>query len=151
MNRWFFLAFFMLPTFLLCGQNKTGQEFFEKLSMSNGSLGSLMVIQEPGIEQLVGIHIDERKRKYGVEGFRIQLFLGSNYKAKKEAIEVKARALSLIPYEKIYIMYEAPFWRVQVGNFRSKNASLGLYRKLKKEFPSCYPVPVNNIRLSDLD
>jgi hypothetical protein len=141
----------MLSAFLLCGQNKTGQDFFERLSMSNDSMGMLMITQDTGIEKLVGIHIDESKRTHGIEGFRIQLFLGSNYQAKKEAIDVKAKALLLIPQEKIYIMYEAPFWRVQVGNFRSKNASLVLYRKLKKEFPSCYPVPVNNIRISDLE
>ncbi|TLX77462.1 SPOR domain-containing protein [Labilibacter sediminis] len=134
----------------LNGQNKTGQQFFEELSYSKGDSGRVNVIQDPELENMVGVHIDMNKRNGGIDGFRIQLYLGSSNNAKNEATEVKKKLLSLFSDEKIYVMYEAPFWRVQVGDFRSKNEALELYRSLKKEFPSCYPVPVNNISLSNL-
>lgn len=132
------------------GQNSTGQKFFGELSSREDSSGSINITQDPGIEDLVGIHIDMNKRNNGVDGFRIQIYLGSSNNAKTEASEIKKKLLSLFPGERIYVMYEAPFWRVQVGDFRSKNESLELYRKLEKEFPSCYPVPVDNIQLSSL-
>lgn len=139
---------------LLCtnlwSQENTGSAFFRQISYAQNDSGSLIIVQDPEIMKLVGIHIDCNKRIQGIEGFRIQLYLGSNKNAKKEATNIKIKLLSLFPEEKPYIMYEAPFWRVQVGDYRSKNESLGLYRKLKKEFPSCYPVPVNNISLSNL-
>ncbi len=131
-------------------QSSSGQEVFEKVISKNGSEGSVEITQSLEIEELVGIHLDMNKRSGGIDGFRIQLYLGSSNNAKKEAGEVKAKVLSLFQDEKIYMMYEAPFWRVQVGDFRSKSESLDLYRKLKKEFPSCYPVPVDNIQLSSI-
>ncbi|MCW3804261.1 SPOR domain-containing protein [Plebeiibacterium marinum] len=131
-------------------QNKSGQEFFSNLSEQKEGEGFLSISQPEDIQDLVGIHLDCNKRAGGVDGFRIQLFLGSGKDAKKQAGEVKAKVLELFPEEKIYLMYEAPFWRIQVGDFRSKSESLQLYRELKKEFPSCYPVPVDNIQMSNL-
>ncbi len=132
------------------GQNRTGKAFFEQISFQDKNQGKLEITQDEDIADLVGIHIDSNKRDGGIDGFRIQLYLGSSNNAKREASEVKAKVLSHFPDEKIYVMYEAPFWRVQVGDFRSKNESLRLYKKLREEFPSCYPVPVNNIQMKNL-
>ncbi len=145
------LSVFYFAIFALNAQNKTGQDFFSGLNEVKEGEGVLEITQAAEIKDLVGIHIDSNKRAGGIDGFRIQLFLGSSNTAKKDASQVKARLLELFPQEHIYVMYEAPFWRVQVGDFRSKNESLYLYRKLKKEFPGCYPVPVNNIKMSDLE
>ncbi len=151
MIRILFIAIIGFVFINVNAQNKSAQELFEKVTSHNGSNnGFVEIIQPVEIEDLVGIHLDMNKRAGGIDGFRIQLYLGSSNYAKKEASEVKAKVLSLFQDEKIYMMYEAPFWRVQVGDFRSKSESLELYRKLKKEFPSCYPVPVDNIQLSSL-
>lgn len=132
-------------------QTESGQKVLQKVTTKNNvQEGTIEITQSAEIDDLVGIHLDMNKRAGGIDGFRIQLYLGSSNNAKKEAGEVKAKVLSLFQDEKIYMTYEAPFWRVQVGDFRSKNESLELYRKLKKEFPSCYPVPVDNIQLSNL-
>ncbi len=147
----------VLFAFVLClfvshawSQENSGTRFFREICNAKSDSGSVTIMQDSGIEELIGIHIDVNKRNNGIDGFRIQLYLGSNNNAKREATDVKGKLLSLFPEERPYVMYEAPFWRVQVGNFRSKNESLELYRKLKKEFPSCYPVPVDNISLSSL-
>ena len=150
MSRILFVFVFCLLSLGVIAQNGTGDVFFRNLSALEKDSGSLVISQEPGIVDLVGIHIDANKRNKGVDGFRIQLYLGSNKNAKKEATDIKGKLLSLFPEEKPYVMYEAPFWRVQVGDFRSKNEALGLYKELRKEFPGCYPVPVNNISLSSL-
>ena len=150
MLRLFFSILLLLIFVVVSGQETTGSAFFRNLLEAKEDSGSITIEQDLALEELVGIHIDANKRSKGIDGFRIQLYLGSNNNAKKEATDVKGKLLSLFPDEKPYIMYEAPFWRVQVGDFRSKNEALGLYRKLKKEFPSCYPVPVNNISLESL-
>jgi len=150
MIKYLFLIMFCFVLVSTGAQNKAGKKFFEELTYPEQSKGKITVVQEDGIQDLIGIHLDMNKRNPGIEGFRIQLYLGSNNNAKKEATDVKAKVLSLFPDEKIYVMYEAPFWRVQVGDFRSKNESMGLYKKLRKEFPSCYPVPVDDIKMSSL-
>ncbi len=151
MIRILFVVIIGFVSLNVSAQNKSGQDLLEKVtSKSESNEGSVEITQSLEIDDLVGIHLDMNKRAGGVDGFRIQLYLGSSNNAKKEASEVKAKVLSLFQDEKIYMMYEAPFWRVQVGDFRSKSESLDLYKRLKKEFPSCYPVPVDNIQLSSL-
>ncbi len=151
MIRILFVVIIGFVSLKVSAQNKSGQDLLEKVtSKSESDEGSVEITQSLEIDDLVGIHLDMNKRAGGVDGFRIQLYLGSSNNAKKEASEVKAKVLSLFQDEKIYMMYEAPFWRVQVGDFRSKSESLDLYKRLKKEFPSCYPVPVDNIQLSSL-
>ncbi len=149
MKKSFVLGFFLCLIASVAAQDKTHNIIDEVTSSKDGE-GKVVVIQDPAINDLLKIHVDQNNRSKGVEGFRIQLYLGSNNNAKKEATEVKGKLLELFPDEKPYIMYEAPFWRVQVGDFRSKAEALGLYRKLKKEFPSCYPVPVSHIPLENL-
>ncbi len=149
MQKILFFTFFSFFTVLVAAQNKSGQQLADELTFPEPDQGTVELIQEDGIQDLVGIHIDSNKRQGGVDGYRIQLYLGSNSNARKEATDIKAKVLSSFPQEKIYVLYEAPYWRVQVGNFRSKNESLDLYKKLQKKFPSCYPVPVNNIKMSD--
>ncbi len=143
----FVLCFFVASAY---SQGNTGATFFNKISNQGSSQGSLTIVQDPGIAKLVGIHMDASNRSKLIDGFRIQLYLGSNNNAKNEATQVKTRLLSLFPNERPHVIYEAPFWRVQVGDFRSKDEALSLYKKLKPEFPSCYAVPVNNIPLSRL-
>ncbi len=146
------IVFFIVLSFcsvLATAQNESGQKLVDELTYPEPDQGSVELLQEDGIQDLVGIHIDSNKRQGGVDGYRIQLYLGSNNNARKEATDIKAQVLSSFPKEKIYVLYEAPYWRVQVGDFRSKNETLNLYKKLKKKFPSCYPVPVNNIKMSD--
>lgn len=143
----FILCFFVASAY---SQGNTGATFFNKISNQGSGQGSLTIVQDPGIAKLVGIHMDASNRSKVIDGFRIQLYLGSNNNAKNEATQVKTRLLSLFPNERPHVIYEAPFWRVQVGDFRSKNEALSLYKKLKPEFPSCYAVPVNNIPLSRL-
>lgn len=143
----FILCFFLTSAY---SQGNTGASFFNMISNQGSSQGSLTIVQDPGIANLVGIHMNASNKSKFIDGFRIQLYLGSNNNAKKEATQVKTRLLSLFPNERPHVIYEAPFWRVQVGDFRSKNEALSLYKKLKPEFPSCYTVPVNNIPLSGL-
>lgn len=145
--------FFILVLFVTTAhsQEVTGSSFFSQICKEDPKSGSLEIVQDAGIAKLVAIHIDANSKAKYIDGFRIQLYLGSNNNAKKEATLVKTKLLSIFPNERPHVIYEAPFWRVQVGDFRSKSEALPLYKKLKNEFPACYPVPVANIPLSSLD
>lgn len=80
------------------------------------------------------------------DGYRIQIYSGSGAKAKVEAQTAKQRFASAFPTEKIYVVYNAPFWRVRTGDFRFRNEALPLLYKVKKVFPGSYTVRDNTIR-----
>lgn len=70
-----FAFIFCLFVTNLKSQENTGTQFFRNICDAQTDSGSLIIFQEPGLENIVGIHIDANKKSRGIDGFRIQLYL----------------------------------------------------------------------------
>ena len=126
MKKLFFL--FILFPFLLVAQTDT------TLS-ENGDITS---INEKGIDALVHKYENILKAKNGVEGWRVQLM----FKAKQEEIkQLKIDFIKLYPEIPAYLEYDAPYYRVRVGNCRTKLEAIKIKHQISKNFPGAYPVP----------
>jgi hypothetical protein len=126
MKKLFFL-FILLP-FLSVAQTDT------TLS-ENGSITS---INEKGIDALVSKYENILKAKNGVEGWRVQIM----FKTKKEEIQqLKITFIKLYPKIPAYLEYDAPYYRVRVGNCRTKLEAIKIQRQISKNFPGAYAVP----------
>ena len=69
-----------------------------------------------------------------ISGFRIQLFSG-NERANANAI--KTKFLKLYPNQPAYISYQQPYFKIRVGNFRTKLEAKIFYNTIKSEFSDC--------------
>ena len=99
-----FLAF--LP-FSVNGQNDT------TFSLN----AEVLSINEKGIDALVGKYERILKEKNGVDGWRVQL----KFKAKEEEIlQLKLKFIRLYPNIPVLLEYEEPYYRIRVGNCRTK-------------------------------
>jgi hypothetical protein len=134
----------------LTGYSQTTKDIFQRLADDSPSEGTVRIIQEPGVADMVKQHIEQNKKSPGIDGFRIQLYSGSGTSSRKEAEDVKSRMMSAFPNQKVYLTYNAPFWRVRAGNYRNKSESMQLFSQLRGIFPNCYPVKDNTIKFSDL-
>ncbi len=134
----------------LTGYSQTTKDIFQRLADDTPSEGTVRIIQEPGVADMVKQHIEQNKKSPGIDGFRIQLYSGSGTSSRKEAEDVKSRMMSAFPNQKVYLTYNAPFWRVRAGNYRNKSESMQLFSQLRGIFPNCYPVKDNTIKFSDL-
>lgn len=81
-----------------------------------------------------------------LDGYRVQIYSGSGPSAKKAALDAKANFLKLFPNERVYVRYDAPFWRVRVGDFRFRSEALPLLSRVKRHFAGSYTVKDNNVR-----
>ena len=127
MKKLFFL--FTLFPFLLTAQTDT------TLS-ENGDITS---INEKGIDALVHKYENILKAKNGVEGWRVQLM----FKAKQEEIkQLKIDFIKLYPEIPAYLEYDAPYYRVRVGNCRTKLEAIKIKHQISKNFPGAHPVPL---------
>ena len=126
MKKLFFL-FILLP-FLSVAQSDT------TLS-ENGRITS---INERGINVLVKKYENILKAKKGVAGWRVQLM----FKTKREELkQLKISFIKLYPEIPAYLEYDAPYYRVRVGNCRTKLAAIKIKNLISKKFPGAYPVP----------
>tara|TARA_B110000240_G_scaffold116368_1_gene130394 strand:+ start:34 stop:444 length:411 start_codon:yes stop_codon:yes gene_type:complete len=95
-------------------------------------------VNEQGIDALFNKYENILKAKNGVEGWRVQLL----FKAKqKEITQLKIDFIKLYPNIPTYLEYEAPYYRVLVGNFRTKLEAIKIKHQISKNFPGAYPVP----------
>jgi len=68
-------------------------------------------------------------------GFRVQIFTGSN---RKEAYNAQAKLLEQFPDIRSYIIYSDPNFKVRVGDFRTRLEAEKLEDQLKKWFDGMF-------------
>lgn len=74
----------------------------------------------------------ERKYEAVQNGFRIQVYSSNNQRvAARESSEIAEKVRNLSLGLDIYRTYNAPFWRVRVGNFRSQDEANEVLDELK--------------------
>lgn len=78
----------------------------------------------------------ETKTEEKQGGYRIQIYSGNGLRSKTEAISRENIVKEKYPQYPYYIVYNAPFWRVKVGDFKIKQDAEDFIIELKKEFPS---------------
>ena len=99
---------------------------------------SVVVYKDPRIDQLIKKQIDineetTRENRRTAPGYRI-LVINSN--DRKKVFAAKAKIYQLYPELKPYLLYQAPFYKLKVGNFRTKEEAEEYRIELSRDFPS---------------
>lgn len=150
MIRKFFLLLFILGFSTGIGVTqsiiKTSDLF--RRSDNNSRAGKLNIIQDLAIDTLISRYILINKNvykdndHYGMEGFRIQIYSSSNRNAKLESAKVRQEFMNRFPDVVSYLLFAEPAWyKIRVGNFRTKTEAIKLFLIISKEFPDAYLVP----------
>jgi hypothetical protein len=106
--------------------------------------GSVAVIKDPRVEMLISkqIEINEvttRNSRRNAPGFRILVISSNN---RNKVIEAKTKMYKEFPELKAYMMYQSPFFRLKVGNFRDREDAENYLPDVQKLFSSSvYVVP----------
>ena len=66
-------------------------------------------------------------------GYRLQVI---NTNDRNKALEVKSKLVNDFPDEKTYLIYHAPYFKIQMGNFRTREDAEKLMKKIKSIYPS---------------
>lgn len=137
---------FSLSTLVAAQTNRLSIDEVMGNNPTYGQPGSLKLIVEPGIDELLRRYKEENKSKPQIDGFRVQLYFGT----REKATEIKTEFLKNYPTTKSYISYLAPNFKVRVGNFRTQLSAEAFLVKIRKTFPSAYIV-ADKIDLPDID
>ena len=116
---------------------------FDKLAKEELGKGTVSIHQSDDIRAMVGAHkYGENVEQNGndiflkIQGFRTQVFSGNNQrKSKEEAFRKEKEIKELFPDVPTYVTYNAPFWKLRVGDFRSHEEAFQMMRQLMGAFP----------------
>jgi len=157
-----FLITTLLGIFSLVARSQTVVSTTELFRRTDSGSGKLNIVQDPSIDTLINRYIlanknqEEKNHFMGIEGFRIQIYNSSDRNAKVESGKVRQEFMNQFPenqYPELvtYLLFAEPAWyKVRVGNFRSRTEATRLFLIISKKFPNADLVP-DIINLQDLN
>jgi hypothetical protein len=103
--------------------------------------GKLNIIQDPRIDTLLSRNMAANKIKNGMDGFRIQIYIGSDRNAREEAAKAKAKFINEYPDIDSYDRFEKPNWfKVRVGDYRTRHEATKALYEIRRVFKDAYIV-----------
>lgn len=70
-------------------------------------------------------------------GWRVQVFSDNNPRtAKAEAAKTERLVSARFPQHQTYVRYNAPYWRLRIGDFRTQQEANAVADELRRSFPS---------------
>ena len=98
---------------------------------------SVFVVKDSRFDLLVKKKAEINKKaadaKRPTKGFRIQVL---NTTDRNQALAAKSKLLTLYPDQKTYLMYQAPYFKIRIGNFVERAEADDLKKELARMFPT---------------
>ncbi|MBC8033653.1 MAG: SPOR domain-containing protein [Chitinophagaceae bacterium] len=115
--------------------------------------GSVIVRRDPRIDLLIRkqAQINEettRSSRRSGPGYRIQVISTTD---RSKAIAAKTRIYQVYPELKPYFLYQSPYYRLKVGNFKTYAEAEDYISPLTREFPGTVFVVKDTIERDPLD
>ncbi|HUV00122.1 MAG TPA: SPOR domain-containing protein [Bacteroidales bacterium] len=111
-------------------------------SDQNFRTGRLTINQDQGIDSLMYRYILYNQKLKGLDGFRIQIYSRNTRNAREESGKVRQLFMSRFPDIVSYASFAEPgYYKVRVGDFRTKNEAIRYLLMIRREFPDAYMVP----------
>jgi len=136
--------FLLLVFAIFTGHILFAQVTFSSVDTDESNLPEIIknitINQDPRLEKMISWHIRNNRDNNSIEGFRVEIFFSSDVDAKQKALKKKVEFLSIYPENTVHVKYISPNFRVRVGDFRTKNEALKLYKEIKATYPVAFIV-----------
>ncbi len=155
----FFKKIFTVVLVLILVQSVFGQSFskssdtediFIKIQKKQINQGDVLIFQDMRINDLIYNHVEQNKREEGVPGFRIRIFSDLGSLARDDSQDARAKFVGLFPEIPPHREYVSPYYRVVVGDYRTRIDALKDFKRVKRYFPSAFIIP-DNINYPNLE
>ena len=100
--------------------------------------GYLILNEDSRIDNLImkqrQIHVNDST----IDGFRVQIFMELGNDALRHADSVKTRFSEQYPEVPIYLVFGQPYYRLRIGDFRTRLEAENMYQQVKKEYKNAF-------------
>lgn len=113
-------------------------DIFSRLESMKPGQGTVKIYQDEKIRGLVNVHLFTQAKMNGIMGYRISIYSNSGQEANREADLTRAKFISRYEDVKSHKLFEYPFYKVYVGDFRTKSEALKFLKKIEYDFPNAF-------------
>ena len=120
-----------------------GKDIFHAMPLkANGGKADVEIYQSQEVAAAVREQVSVNSKRT-VPGYRVRIFFDNKQTARVESEETLKRFESVYHDVKAYRTYANPYFKVTVGDFRTKSEAMELLSRIKREFPSAFVVKEN--------
>lgn len=143
----------LLPLFLvfcftaIAQTQKQHKEILDDLNTVKPGQGRVTVFEDKAIAEVLGRSMAPPRTVYAtgdgsvqyvkMRGFKIQAFSGNNQRtSKNEAYYKQGLINTSFPGQETVVTFDSPFWRLRVGNFKTRDEAAAVLDDMRKTFPA---------------
>lgn len=141
------VVLFSLPAMAQEESPQKLQSIFQVLSLMEPGKGVITIHQPDYVADMVGRRpssfLNAADGTVGVftssaktAGYRVQVFSGNQRNSKGIATSRERVIREKFPMLPTYVDYQAPFWKLRVGNYLTRDEAEAALSELREEFPS---------------
>lgn len=120
-----------------------GKDIFKLMpKKSEGGTADVEIFQSDSLMNAMQKHVAANSGRT-LSGYRVRIFFDNRQSARVASEEALKRFESLYHDVVAYRTYANPYFKVTVGDFRTKSEAMALLERIRYEFPSAFVVKEN--------
>ena len=109
----------------------------------------LILTQDSRIDTLLMKQRQIHANDSTIDGFRVQIFMELGNDALYHADSVRTKFSEKYPEVPIYLVFGQPYYRLRIGDFRTRLEAENMYQRVKKHYRDAF-VTADRINLPDI-
>lgn len=102
---------------------------------------SVTIVQDPIIEQIQNSYIKAWNKVGETNGYKIQIVAVSGTNSKNTAESERTAFLNTFPEIPAYLSYAEPYFRIRIGDFKTRLEAYKALLDIQTFYPNAYIVP----------
>lgn len=120
-----------------------GKDVFHIMPLkANGGKADVEIYQPQEVAAALRKQVESNSKRT-VSGYRVRIFFDNKQTARVESEEMLKKFESMFHDVRAYRTYANPYFKVTVGDFRTKSEAMALLSTIKGAFPSAFVVKEN--------
>lgn len=115
------------------------KNIFSVLAEQGPASNKVIIEQSSVLEAAFNSHIEKSSKKK-INGYRIRIYFNNKQFARNESGTVASQFASGYPGIPVYRTYTNPYFKVTVGDFRTKSEAIKLLKAIDMQFHSAFVV-----------
>lgn len=131
-------ALLLWASFVLNAQAQKPVGLIEELEQFHPERGSITINQDSDIANLLNAYYVQNASRPGMQGFRIRIYFDLGQHSRAESLEVMDTFMEECPGITVYRTFQSPYYKVSVGDFRTRDEALKQLKHLSRKYPKAF-------------
>lgn len=142
-GRWLFSVCALLLIIGLAPFTSPAQDQYgivQRLETFDPEMGKITINQDMVIANLLNEYYIRNASKPGMQGFRIRIYFDLGQQSRTVSQETMDEFMENYPGIAVYRTFDSPYYKVSVGDFRTRDEALNFLKTIERKYPKAFIV-----------